>query len=351
MVAQTAVQNSPEIGLLGHSCRALSLGEDTNLAVSAKPEFCMHLQTGWKGVLRNADYCASMRTYCVLCGQWASVGGIKPHVRLMHPDARLHKAEAVARCTGLGLRVESPCAYCCLAIKDPKTHIRRCSVLFQASPCALVIAQEHDSSSCRPSGHDGTARDAGSHGLCEEQPVRASSAGYRDGSGGAGATSSGWRMEMASGESGRSRISMARALEAGPPGLVHGGGEGEGPGVDSRHPDAAAPHGDGQVGNSPRGGVVEAPDTTFCVYPAEVWNQQCEEGKVTTPLRIVLLMLIFKELGDHITKLLADETRREQAKQYGWLEWGLQDADPSWKFVQWNPAQQRQAQTVSKSAQ
>ena len=51
VVAQTAVQNSPEIGLLGHSCRALSLGEDTNLAVRAKPEFCMHLQTGWKGVI------------------------------------------------------------------------------------------------------------------------------------------------------------------------------------------------------------------------------------------------------------------------------------------------------------
>ena len=94
-------------------------------------------------------------------------------------------------------------------------------------------------------------------------------------------------------------------------------------------------------------------DTTFFVYldtgsgsiiplvrqAAEVWNQQCEEGKVTTPLRVVLLMLIFKELG---TKLLADEARREQAKQYGWLEGELNDTDPSWNFFQWNPAQQRQ---------
>ena len=80
------VQNSPEHGLLGHSCRAQPSGGGANLAIvplSAQKEFRALLQEGWKRVLRNAEFCANLRTYCVLCGQWVSVSGIKQHVRLM----------------------------------------------------------------------------------------------------------------------------------------------------------------------------------------------------------------------------------------------------------------------------
>ena len=138
------VQNSPEPGLLGHTCRAQSSGRDANLAVaplSAQKEFRTLLHEGWKRVLRNADFSASLRTYCVLCGQWVSCGGVKQHVRLMHSDAWLLKAEAVARCTGLGLRVESPCGYCGLVVKDPQNaHSQVCGAVPSIPVCTCDCA-------------------------------------------------------------------------------------------------------------------------------------------------------------------------------------------------------------------
>ena len=91
-------------GLLGHSCRALPLVEAAALSAAplySRDDFRAILCAGWKQVLRNAEFCASSRTYCALCGQWASVSGIKQHIRLMHPDAWASKAEAVDRCTSL----------------------------------------------------------------------------------------------------------------------------------------------------------------------------------------------------------------------------------------------------------
>ena len=97
-------------------------------------------------------------------------------------------------------------------------------------------------------------------------------------------------------------------------------------------------------------------DTTYFVYldtghgsiiplirsAAEVWNKQCEEGKVTTPLRIVLLMLVFQEAVNRIDRLVSDEARRTQAKQHGWIEDGPTEVEPLWTFFQWNPTLQRQ---------
>eukprot|EP00439_Symbiodinium_sp_Y106_P043987 s6570_g5.t1 len=97
-------------------------------------------------------------------------------------------------------------------------------------------------------------------------------------------------------------------------------------------------------------------DTTYFVYldtghgsiiplirsAAEVWNQQREEGKVTTPLRIVLLMLVFQEAVNRIDRLVTDEARRTQAKQHGWIEDGPTETEPLWTLFQWNPTLQRQ---------
>ena len=270
------VQNSPEHGLLGHSCRAQPSGGGANLAIvplSAQKEFRALLQEGWKRVLRNAEFCANLRTYCVLCGQWVSVSGIKQHVRLMHSDACLHKAEAVARCTGFGLRVESPCGYCCLAVKDPKTHIRRCAVLFQASLCALVIAQEHDGGPRKSGGHDGTEGDA--RGEQTQEPTI--------------------------------DIPTQRLITE----MVK---------LTIRHEEELPRHGQWQhhpAGTTGGGGLEPA-----------VRGGESDHSPKGRPSDADLQ----GAGGPHC----------QAAKQYGWLEGEMKDADPSWIFFQWNPAQQCQ---------
>ena len=103
-----------------------------------RPDFRTQLKQGWKTVLRNAMYRASLSTYCVYCGQWLDKDGMKQHHRLVHADAWAHKTDACSRCNGLGLVVTSPCHYCGRTIKCPRTHIRRCPVLFQASIAELT---------------------------------------------------------------------------------------------------------------------------------------------------------------------------------------------------------------------
>ena len=116
----------------------------------AQPDFRAQLKQGWKTVLRSAAYRASLSTYCVYCGQWLDSDGVKQHHRLVHADAWAHKYEACARCNGLSLVVTSPCHYCNRTVKCPRTHIRRCPVLFQASVAELTC--RHQDSSCKDGG-------------------------------------------------------------------------------------------------------------------------------------------------------------------------------------------------------
>ena len=239
-----------------------------------------------------------------------SVSGIKQHIRLMHPDAWASKAEAVDRCTSLGLRVETPCAYCHLVVKDPRTHIRRCSVLFQASLCALLCVQDHDSGSRKSGCHHGAAGDERRHGFAKsglaerellEEAMEAEGLGRRARTEAGDGRWSKWQKPQ--GKGGWSWGSNQKTSQ-----------------FDQFRDQTLSLKVDSRLLSLL---VLPVPlvrheeelskiriDTTFFVYldtgsgsilplvrqSAEVWNQQCEEGKVTTPLRIVLFMLIFKEL-------------------------------------------------------
>ena len=89
--------------------------------------------------------------------------GAKQHIRLAHPQHWMHKQAAVARCRTLGLTYGSPCAYCSLQLRDPRAHVPRCSVVFQASLAGLVLCQDHDAAG-RPDG--GGTGEAVSSGVC-----------------------------------------------------------------------------------------------------------------------------------------------------------------------------------------
>ena len=107
--------------------------------------FRQQLRTSWKAVLRDQPTLDRLQNYCVLCGQWVVMKGpgIKQHIRLMHREVHdTLVAEAASRCSVLGLQAVSPCRYCQLPCKAPRTHVPRCPVVFQASLAGLVVAKE-----------------------------------------------------------------------------------------------------------------------------------------------------------------------------------------------------------------
>ena len=130
-------------GLHGSSDRALpTLVQTGHVPLIADDAFRKQLKLGWKTVLRCKEYATSLCTYCVLCGQWIDVTGVKQHHRLMHAAQWALKSEACARIGTLGLVVLSPCHYCGRAIKDPRTHLKACASVYQASIAELFLRQE-----------------------------------------------------------------------------------------------------------------------------------------------------------------------------------------------------------------
>ena len=93
----------------------------------------------WQSVLRVPDYCKSLSTHCVLCGQWASCTGFKQHFRLSHESMHAVHRRAVARCTQLGLAAVSPCRYCGTVVKQPAKHLAACPAVYQASLVQLLL--------------------------------------------------------------------------------------------------------------------------------------------------------------------------------------------------------------------
>ena len=85
--------------------------------------------------------------------------GLKQHMRLAHvKEYAAHRSAAESQCSCLGLVAESPCRFCGAACKEPRTHLNRCPVLFQASFASLVhknTSQVQDQHGPGPAGRPG----------------------------------------------------------------------------------------------------------------------------------------------------------------------------------------------------
>ena len=125
----------------------------------AARDFCSMLAVSWRRPLSDEKTVASLRTFCVFCGQWIStIGpGCKQHHRLMHQTEWQHATAAADRINSLGLDIRSPCAYCQKPIRDPRRHIKSCVPVFQASLAGCVL---HSQALLAPL-QDGGRRDAG----------------------------------------------------------------------------------------------------------------------------------------------------------------------------------------------
>ena len=75
------------------------------------------------------------------------------------------------------------------------------------------------------------------------------------------------------------------------------------------------------------------------------WKAKKEEGKVTTSLRVVLLLCALQELQTRLQNVLVDENVRAAVIKHGWLKDGEVALDPVWTFMKWDPASQTQVES------
>ena len=75
---------------------------------------------------------------------------------------------------------------------------------------------------------------------------------------------------------------------------------------------------------------------------ATQWQAKFEEKQVRSPLGTILLLSIFEEVLTKIGLLLEDTARLQKAKDWGWIQDGLNGPDPLWTYFQWNPEARKQ---------
>ena len=138
--------------LLGHPCRAPADGTapaqsdtcEADIPLFDRPSFQLQLRRGWRQALTDPSHLAKLKEHCVFCNQWLSVKGpgVKQHHRLAHPERWKLKDDANSLCATAGSAATRPCTFCAGDYKDPRAHISRCPVLFQAAIASLALSQD-----------------------------------------------------------------------------------------------------------------------------------------------------------------------------------------------------------------
>ena len=74
---------------------------------------------------------------------------------------------------------------------------------------------------------------------------------------------------------------------------------------------------------------------------AEAWQKLYLEKKVTSSLRVVLVIVVFQELLTRINALQQDQERLTRMHTVGWLVEGSQAINPCWTYQQWSHENQK----------
>ncbi|CAE7477444.1 unnamed protein product, partial [Symbiodinium sp. CCMP2456] len=67
---------------------------------------------------------------------------------------------------------------------------------------------------------------------------------------------------------------------------------------------------------------------------AAQWQKLYQEKKVTTSLRVVLLIGVFQELSQRLTALMQDQDKLTKMHTVGWLVEGENALNPKWVYQQ-----------------
>ena len=346
----------------GHSCRASPTAPEAKPLIEL-PEFRAKLLPSWKQVLHDSVYRQSLRTYCLLCGQWVSMSGpgVKQHIRLMHPEAWKHKDRAASRCSSLALSVAVPCAYCGIKVQDVRTHHKRCSAIFQASLAEIIAREDYGCSGAdgdRPvPGCPGTA--SGGAGKCHT--LLGWRSGTKVGEGGGGG-SQGASDEVSQGPAqghvwerleGGSRLGQELVGELQGQAASRSGG---------KLPDLATQHLLQTLVKMVTRHEEELAririDTNFMLFmdvmsegvyelmklTAEQWHEKFTAKKVTASLRVMLMLALLGEIQDRMVKTVESDEQLARCINIGWMAEGSTRLNPVYRYFRWNPDTKAQEQ-------
>ena len=354
---EVQVASEPE-GLLGLSGRTpVEHVQQCNAPLIGIPAFVAALRVGWKNVLRVDSYRRCLASYCVLCGQWVDSSGVKQHHRLMHakawelfgsdgPCQRAWTACCVAvpplwqgsqgpqsAHTTLQHRLSSIISGPCLSAgvpwrqraeeNQPTTAAQEMLSVLGLAKNAMTGNPEHPWARREPT--ESLQEDAARVTKWPKQQSK--------GHMGKGQAWDQWRPHGLDWfQKDESTATVDQATQQVITALVK---------MAIRHEEQLA--------------KIRI-DTTMIVYldtgaagilplirqMAEAWSTEFEAGKVTSPLKVVLLLGIFQEVGTRITSILQDEEKQEKAREWAWLQAGATALDPLWTYFQWNTTAKKQ---------
>ncbi|CAE7308131.1 pol [Symbiodinium sp. CCMP2592] len=302
------------------------------------------LKQSWRVPLRDAELCRSLRTYCVFCHQWISlVGpGCKQHHRLCHERKWKHATAAVARVNTLGLDPCSPCRYCCKPTADPRRTPAMTELMEaeQELPRAALASREIDMVFGGKSG-DTAAQDKKEEDWGKDWEEAGRSGKWMKQEGGKGPTQ--WPKNW----------SQKRGWE---PSSGHSKAQ-----LDQKVQHFMTTVARALIRHEADLTMLRA-DTSFVLFidtsthsclksvqeAAEKWGELFTKGEVKSPLKLVLLMGIFKKLKEALEDLQINDDKQKRCQAAGWLVEGRQALDPAWVYHVWNP--QTKEQEVGETA-
>ena len=318
----------------------------------------------WQSVLRVPEYCKSLSTYCVLCGQWASCTGFKQHIRLSHESTHAVHRRAVARCTQLGLAAVSPCRYCGTVVKQPAKHLAACPAVYQASLVQLLLQPTSQVPSVHVSDGRGRERQGsgcsagdgafGAQQYAEPSRADAGQSGRLAEVGGSAAV-----QKLGCGRA--EQVAQGRVKRHGP--LLYGGWGPKRKTPEQEEKEKALDRETQQLLQLMTRMTLRHEkelsrlrvDTSFVMFcdvgdhgclpqmkaTAENWQEQCAAQKVTTSLKVIMMPSLLKALRNKMEQVTIDQEITEKCKTLAWLSEGANALAPCWNYLEWNSTEKR----------
>ncbi|CAE7234018.1 unnamed protein product [Symbiodinium sp. CCMP2456] len=323
----------------------------SSVNVSDALQYCDKFRTlslsGWRNVLRDQEFCKSLSTYCVLCGQWASPTGFKQHIRLCHQNTHAIHARAVARCTQIGLAAVSPCRYCGAVVKLPSRSQKMASMDVEENDRAAVAQRE-----------------MAVLGLPGANPTPGAASGQAEGD-----SWKNWEKENKGWGEQEGRQKWPRSEGGKGPGRSYGG-----------WPKRKTPEQEEKAALDKQTQVLLQlmtrmtlrhekelcrirVDTSFVMFcdvgnhgclpqlkaTAENWSEKYVAQQVTTSLRVIMMLTLVRALRDKLDKVTVDDELAGKYKTLSWLTDGANAMSPCWNYLEWSSSEKKE--NVSQTTQ
>ena len=74
---------------------------------------------------------------------------------------------------------------------------------------------------------------------------------------------------------------------------------------------------------------------------AAEWSAKFQEKAVTSPLRIILMMALIREMMTRLENFMKDPVKCARAEEIGWMSQGHNALEPVWHYWGWDPKEKK----------